>query len=135
MEVTIITGIKQLFKFGLIGLGNTLLTYAIYLLLLSPTNATVAMAVGYGITSLLSLTLNNHWVFKTHAHFKSVVVKYYATYFSTWLLSTIIANVLSNMPAVNDHLIPIFSLIITVPTNFLLSKFWVFKQKAMKEAQ
>ncbi|MCT3399038.1 GtrA family protein [Lentilactobacillus hilgardii] len=117
------------------GFANTFLTYAIYLLLLSPTNATIAMAIGYGGTSLISLTLNNHWVFKTHAHFKSVVIKYYATYLSTWLLSTAIADILSHFTGVIDHLIPIFSLMITVPTNFLLSKFWVFKNSSMKEAQ
>ncbi|WP_081759837.1 GtrA family protein [Lentilactobacillus farraginis] len=117
------------------GFGNTLLTYIVYLLLLAPTGATIAMAVGYGATSLLSLTLNNHWVFKAHAQFKSVVVKYYVTYLSTWALSTLLAGVLSHLSMVNDHLIPIFSLIITVPTNFLLSKFWVFKNTSMKEAQ
>ncbi|GAF35808.1 GtrA family protein [Lentilactobacillus farraginis] len=104
-------------------------------MLLAPTGATIAMAVGYGATSLLSLTLNNHWVFKAHAQFKSVVVKYYVTYLSTWALSTLLAGVLSHLSMVNDHLIPIFSLIITVPTNFLLSKFWVFKNTSMKEAQ
>ncbi|MFD1124938.1 GtrA family protein [Lentilactobacillus raoultii] len=106
----------------------------IYLLLLSPTNATIAMAIGYGITSLLSLTLNNHWVFKTHAQFKAVVFKYYTTYLSTWLLSTAIADVLSRFTEVNQQLIPIFSLLVTVPTNFLLSKFWVFKNSTSKEA-
>ena len=122
-------------KFGLIGAGNTGLTYVIYLILLHATSPTIAMAIGYGATSLLSLSLNNHWVFKAHANFKSVVVKYYTTYASTWLLSTVITDVLSTYTGINAYFIPIFSLAVTVPTNFLLSKFWVFKHSDPKEAQ
>ncbi|MDN6596702.1 MAG: hypothetical protein L0K76_04010, partial [Lentilactobacillus parabuchneri] len=71
--VTHIKFTKQLFKFGIIGLLNTILTYVIYLVLLNPTNATFAMGVGYGVTSLLGLTLNNHCFFHTGWSLKSVV--------------------------------------------------------------
>lgn len=133
--VTHIKFTKQLFKFGIIGLLNTILTYAIYLVLLNPTNATFAMGVGYGVTSLLGLTLNNHWVFQTGSSLKSVVWKYYATYLFTWVISVLFAHFASNWSLMNPHLIPLVSLIITVPTNFLLSKFWVFNQRHIKEVR
>ncbi|MBU9789720.1 GtrA family protein [Lentilactobacillus sp. G22-6] len=126
---------KQFIKFGLTGLLNTVLTYVIYLLLLQPTNATFAMGVGYGITSLIGLSLNNKWVFKTHGNLKLVVIKYYATYLFTWLISIGIAHIASSSAIINSQLIPLVSLMITVPTNFLLSKFWVFNnKKQLREA-
>ncbi|MDV3518628.1 GtrA family protein [Lentilactobacillus otakiensis] len=114
---------------------NTLLTYVIYLLLLHPTNATIAMAIGYGITSLLGLSLNNRWVFQTGTSAKSIAWKYYATYIFTWLISVLFAHFASGWPLIDSRLIPIISLIITVPTNFLLSKFWVFNKHNLREVR
>ncbi|WP_404819269.1 GtrA family protein [Lentilactobacillus sunkii] len=114
---------------------NTVLTYVIYLALLGPTNATVAMAIGYGITSLLGLTLSNRWVFQTGTSVKSVIWKYYATYVFTWLISVLFAHFASGWPLIDSRLIPIISLMITVPTNFLLSKFWVFHKTTLKEVR
>ncbi|GHP14981.1 membrane protein [Lentilactobacillus fungorum] len=131
-----IKSVQQFIKFSTIGLLNTILTYLIYLILLTPTNPTIAMGVGYGITSLLGLALNNRWVFATHANLKSVVVKYYSTYLFTWLLSVGFAHVADNWFSMNAQLIPLGSLLITVPTNFFLSKFWVFPhQKPLKEVR
>lgn len=130
-----ITSTKQLLKFGITGFINTVLTYVIYLALLAPTNATIAMAIGYGITSLLGLTLSNRWVFQTGTSFKTVVWKYYATYVFTWLISVLFAHFASAWPIIDSRLIPIISLMITVPTNFLLSKFWVFHNTTLKEVR
>ncbi|MCP9368310.1 polysaccharide synthesis protein GtrA [Lentilactobacillus kefiri] len=129
------TSTKQLFKFGITGFINTVLTYVIYMLLLHATNATIAMAIGYGITSLLGLTMSNRWVFQTGNSVKSVVWKYYATYLFTWLISVLFAHFASGFPIIDSRLIPIISLLITVPTNFLLSKFWVFHKTNLKEVR
>ncbi|MDH5108077.1 GtrA family protein [Lentilactobacillus kefiri] len=117
------------------GFINTVLTYVIYMLLLHATNATIAMAIGYGITSLLGLTMSNRWVFQTGNSVKSVVWKYYATYLFTWLISVLFAHFASGFPIIDSRLIPIISLLITVPTNFLLSKFWVFHKTNLKEVR
>ncbi|MFT8400262.1 MAG: GtrA family protein [Lentilactobacillus diolivorans] len=103
--------------------------------MIKATNATFAMAIGYGVTSLIGLTLNNRWVFNAHAQFKSVVMKYYVTYLFTWIISVGFANAASSWSQMNTTLIPLFSLILTVPTNFLLSKFWVFHRQKLKEVR
>lgn len=128
--------IQQFIKFGMTGGLNTILTYIIYLLLVQLTNATVAMAIGYGLTSLIGLSLNNHWVFKAHQAVKTVAWKYYATYGFTWLISVFFAHVASTTWHAPNWLIPIGSLMLTIPLNFLLSKFWVFGQhQHLKEAR
>ncbi|KRL52836.1 GtrA family protein [Lentilactobacillus parakefiri DSM 10551] len=103
--------------------------------MLHPTNATIAMGVGYGITSLLGLALNNRWVFQTGDSVRTVAWKYYTTYVFTWLISVIFAHLASDWSFLDSRLIPIISLMITVPTNFLLSKFWVFNKHNLKEVR
>ena len=128
--------LQQLVKFGMTGGLNTILTYIIYQLLAPSTNATFAMAVGYGLTSVLGLTLSNHWVFKAHQAVKSVAWKYYATYGFTWLVSVGFAHIASTTWQLPNWFIPIGSLMLTIPLNFVLSKFWVFSQhQHLKEAK
>ncbi|WP_225362837.1 GtrA family protein [Apilactobacillus micheneri] len=125
--------IKQLFKFGIIGLINTILTYLIYTLLWHITNPTIAMAIGYGITSVIGLTINKQWVFKSNNNLSKIAVKYYTTYLLTWLLSVTITYLISTQSTINEQIIPLIALIITIPTNFCLSKYWVFSNHQNKE--
>lgn len=125
--------IKQLFKFGIIGLINTILTYLIYTFLWHITNPTIAMAIGYGITSVIGLTINKQWVFKSSNNLSNIAVKYYATYLLTWLLSVTITHLISTQSTINGQIIPLIALIITIPTNFCLSKYWVFSNHNKEE--
>ncbi|TPR18087.1 GtrA family protein [Apilactobacillus timberlakei] len=125
--------IKQLFKFGIIGLINTILTYLIYTLLWHITNPPVAMAIGYGITSVIGLTINKQWVFKSNNNLRKIAIKYYTTYPLTWLLSIVITYLISTQSTINGQIIPLIALIITIPTNFCLSKYWTFSNHHNKE--
>ena len=60
--------LKQFIGFGLVGGINTILTYLLYLTLYQLINPTAAMGVGYGLTSVLGLFLNDTWVFKVKDH-------------------------------------------------------------------
>lgn len=51
--------LKQFIGFGLVGGVNTILTYLIYLTLYQLINPTAAMGVGYGLTSIFGLFLND----------------------------------------------------------------------------
>ncbi|GBG93736.1 membrane protein [Ligilactobacillus salitolerans] len=119
--------LKQFIKFCCIGGINTLLTYLIYLLLYHSLGNTVTMGIGYGLTSLIGLLLNNRWVFRPNAAVLPMVIKFYSTYGITWLLSVVFTFAATNWWNITAELIPILSLFLTTPTNFLLSKFWVFK--------
>ncbi|TMT01686.1 GtrA family protein [Apilactobacillus kunkeei] len=125
--------LRQFFKFGIVGLINTILTYLIYSMLYKATSPTFAMAIGYGITSIIGLTINQKWVFKAN-HDWMIVVKYYLTYFLTWTLSILVTEVASNYFHVIASIIPLITLLVTTPTNFLLSKYWVFRKNELKEA-
>lgn len=119
--------IKQFFKFGIVGFINTVLTYLIYICLWRITSPTFAMAIGYGTTTLIGLTINKKWVFKTSGNVTSTAIKYYSTYVFTWCLTVLLTYILSVYTSINEQIVPALTLIVTVPVNFILSKIWVFK--------
>ncbi|WP_179394180.1 GtrA family protein [Lacticaseibacillus absianus] len=122
--------LKQFIQFGLVGGLNTLLTYLLYLALYRPLTPTLAMAIGYGATSLLGLALN-HRVFKATATTPAIVGRYYSTYAFTWLLSVGLTTLWTTGFAGATPLAPAFSLMVTIPVNFLLSKYWIFNEKGV----
>ncbi|MBO3090462.1 GtrA family protein [Schleiferilactobacillus harbinensis] len=125
--------ITQFIQFGAVGALNTVLTYIIYLILYQHISPTLAMAVGYGLTSLLGLALNKQWVFKQSGGEMSwMTFKYYATYGTTFLLSLILTSTWVDVLHFPAAWAPLFSLAVTVPVNFLLSKYWVFAQKGVR---
>lgn len=125
--------ITQFIQFGAVGALNTVLTYIIYLILYQHISPTLAMAVGYGLTSLLGLVLNKQWVFKQSGGEMSwMTFKYYATYGTTFLLSLILTSTWVDVLHFPAAWAPLFSLAVTVPVNFLLSKYWVFTQKGVR---
>ncbi|BAN73666.1 MULTISPECIES: GtrA family protein [Lacticaseibacillus] len=125
--------LKQFISFSLVGGINTILTYLIYLILYQLINPTAAMGVGYGLTSILGLFLNDTWVFKVkdHRQLKSVAPRYYFSYGLTFILSLVLTSFWNDALGLPKPLAPMFSLMVTVPTNFLLSKFWVFREKGV----
>lgn len=91
------------------------------------------MGVGYGLTSIFGLFLNDTWVFKAkdRRQLKTVAPRYYLSYGLTFILSLVLTSFWNDFLRLPKPLAPMFALMITVPTNFLLSKFWVFREKGV----
>ncbi|MCK8620284.1 hypothetical protein LNP09_04835 [Apilactobacillus kunkeei] len=49
-------------------------------------------------------------------------------------MSILVTEVASNYFHVIESVIPLITLLVTTPTNFLLSKYWVFRKTELKEA-
>lgn len=118
---------QQFIKFGLVGGVNTLLTYIIYLMMCQFFSPTISIAVGYGITTIIGLIINKLWVFNNDSRFYTVIWKYYLVYISSWFLTIVITSVLTRYTNTNHVLIPLLTLSISIPFNFIFSKIWVFK--------
>lgn len=123
---------QQLIQFGLVGGLNTLLTYLLYLILWRGVGATAAMGIGYATTSVLGLVLNRSWVFHSQQHWQKTTWRYYATYLASFFLSMGLVHLWTQIWALPATSAPIFSLVLTVPFNFILSKFWIFRQSEVK---
>ena len=122
--------IKQFTKFGLVGVSNNVIYLAIYytFLFIDPTLYIVGNTVGFIVSVLNSYYWNNKYVFQKsdQGHLKTLS-KTFMAYGSTFVLGTILLFVMVDMLGVSKYLAPIINLIITIPLNFLINRFWAFK--------
>ena len=134
----------QFIKFGLVGLTNTLLSYGIYLLvlfLMKPLGVSWDIYVGsvlaFVLSVLWSFCLNNRLVFKAEKGSRSVWKSLLKTYVSYGFTGIILANVLLyvwvSRLGVPKTIAPAINLLITVPLNFILNKFWAFRTKKQEK--
>lgn len=120
---------KQFIKFGLVGVSNTLLSLAIYyILVLINVNYILANIIAFIISVLNAYYWNNKYVFKDSAQTKyKKLIKVYLSYGITFLLSTFLLYIMVDCISISKYIAPIINLIITIPLNFLLNKLWAFK--------
>ena len=131
--------LKQFIKFGIVGLSNTAislgLTYGLIFLahklnLAINENGLVFLAslVGFVVSVLNSYYWNNKYVFKkTSSGNLWPLLKSYICYGSTWLLSYALTFIFVNLMHIPVVFVPILSMVITIPLNFIMNKFWAFK--------
>ena len=126
--------IIQFIKFGIVGAINTILSYAItnagyYCLHL---HEQICNIIAFTITVFISFVLNSKYVFgKEKEQKKSVktLIKVYISYAITGLFLTALLLYIEEQQMGIDHYIATFvNLVITVPLNFVLNKFWVYKK-------
>jgi putative flippase GtrA len=122
----------QFIKFGIIGFLNTIIGYIIYSLFVYfgfhyLVGSIVAFVVGVGC----AFFLNNKIVFKKngeHRNIVTAVIRYFILYGITGIImQNILLYIFIDGLALSKFIAPVFCLFFTVPSNFLLSKFWVFK--------
>lgn len=135
--------VVQFFKFGLVGASNTVIGYLIYaaslkvlrLLNLWPSiDIYISQFIMFVLSVAWSFYWNNRFVFKkeekTERNIGKALIKTYISYaFTSLILSELLLMVWVEILGINDYVAPILSLIITVPLNFVIQKFWAFKDK------
>lgn len=121
--------IKQFIKFGLVGVSNTLISLGTYYLLyFFEVNYLIANTVGFIVSVLNSYYWNNKYVFKkTQEGYLKPLIKTFLSYGSTFLLSTVLLFVMVQYFGISEIIAPIITLVITIPLNFFMNKFWAFK--------
>ena len=135
--------LAQFIKFGLIGVTNTLLSYGIYMLviwLLTPYNISfdyiIGSVLGFIISVLWSFYWNNKLVFNKDSEKRSLLkslLKTYLSYASTGIvLANILLYVFVDLMGISKAIAPFIGLLITVPLNFVLNKYWAFRKEKKK---
>lgn len=149
----------QFIKFGIVGAINTISSYLIYnfCYYVLKTGPHIANIFGFIITVFVAYLLQSRFVFKSGEGEKrvwwKVLIKTYISYsftglFLTELLLLLWLNVinlgqylegvcerLSGIGITIDQydlaasLAPLMNLVITVPLNFIINKFWAYRQK------
>ena len=121
----------QFIKFGFVGVSNTALSYGVYCLLtFLGVPYMLSNVVGYFVGMVNSFFWNNCFVFKSSAsrNLLSAFIKMVIVYSSTGILfSNVLLFFLVDKLGLSKYIAPIFVLLVTIPLNFFLNKFWSFK--------
>ena len=131
----------QFVKFGIVGVSNTVISYVLYaatLLILQKadlfpkTDYLWAQIVAFILSVLWSFYWNNKMVFVTSEESERVwwkaLIKTYISYSLTGLfLNSILLILWVKICGMSEFVAPILNLLISVPLNFLINKFWAFK--------
>lgn len=134
-------GFLQFVKFGIVGLSNTVISYVVYLVtllllqknnLLPRTDYLAAQVVGFILSVLWSFYWNRKYVFEADAKevpWLLALPKTYISYAFTGLfLNSVLSILWVQVLGISKLLAPIVNLLISVPLNFVLNKFWAFKK-------
>ena len=130
LKKRIIRKYDNFIKFAIVGFGNlsvSLITY--YIFVYFSVNYQIANIGGFITGSLNGYIWNKIWVFRSSKKNGSSIIKFYLTYLSTWFLSAILLYIWIEVFKISDIVAPVINVFITTPINYLLNKYWVFKNK------
>ena len=137
----------QFVKFALVGVTNTLMATGINwgtLWILDEIGGFegidkyIGNTVAFILSVLWSYMLNSKLVFKEDESGEKRVwwktlLKTYAAYAATGLgLSNLVSYVCVDILGISKYIAPLINLVLSVPINYILNKFWAFKQKDKK---
>ena len=135
-----VQGVIQFIKFGIIGLSNTIISYVIYIIVMWMLNSTdtipqidylVAQFISFMLSVLWSFYWNHRFVFKHGNKKRNVLCALLKTYISYAFTGLLLNSILSIVWVEILHwpkiIAPIINLLVSVPLNFVMNKFWAFK--------
>lgn len=131
--------IIQFVKFGIVGLSNTVLSYILNVLVLLVLQSfevkwdfVVGNMVAFVLSVLWSFYWNNRLVFKEETCEKrsvwKVLMKTYIAYgFTGIILNNLLSLLWISVFGISKYIAPLLNLILSVPLNFIINKFWAFR--------
>lgn len=134
----------QFLKFGLVGISNTVIAYLTYVLSLLLFNAlAIFSSIDYLLAQTISFIISVGWAFhwnntkvfvlkngEKRSTLKSLL-KTYATYSFTGLfLNAVLLLLWIEIFNISVFIAPIINLVITIPLNYIINKYWSFKAES-----
>jgi len=126
------TTIFQFVKFGIVGVSNTAISLIVYYIIywINPEWYMIGNIAGWVISVSNAFFWNNRYVFKSQSEGMRQLLKRigktYLSYGATFLMSTAFLYVEVDILHWSAVICPIINLVLTIPLNFLLNKFWTF---------
>lgn len=122
----------QFVRFALVGLSNSIISYTVYLICLKlGMHYQLANFLGFTVSVFNAFYWSNKYVFTEDKENRSLVKTFIKTYISYAGTGLILAAGLLILWVKILHLPefigPVLNLLITVPLNFLINKFWAYK--------
>ena len=126
-------------KFSFVGVINTIVSYILintfhYALKI---DVILSNIFTFLLSVLLSYILNSIFVFKQKDHsiktiLKSIIKAYLSYAFTGIILTSILLEIECNKIGIPLYIASLMNLIITVPLNFLMNRYWTFRNKINK---
>lgn len=131
----------QFVKFGVVGVSNTVISYVLYVVsllafqkagILPKSDYLIAQVIAFVLSVLWSFYWNNKMVFtlesgKERSVWKSLLKTYVSYSFTGLFLNSILLVLWVQVFHISEFIAPIINLLVSVPLNFMINKFWAFK--------
>lgn len=127
-------GLIQFVKFGIVGVSNTLISLGVYWLCF------YLLHMHYQLSNLISFVVSvtnayywnsryvfNHGVKRNAKEHICAYGKAFVSYGATFLLSAAMLYLWVEKLHISEGVAPMINLLVTIPLNFILNKFWAFK--------
>jgi Predicted membrane protein len=108
-------------RFVMAGGINTILSYAIYLLLLTIASYVTAYSISFVVGIVSGYTLNTFLVFKQPWALKKLF-QYPLVYLAQYLVGILLLSILVVYLSINEKLAPLIIVVLLLPLTFILSR-------------
>ena len=137
----VFNNVMQFIKFGLIGVSNTIISYVLYAgSLLIFYEFELFKGIDYYISQVIAFVLSVAWSFywnnklvfqledgENRSLWKSLLKTYVSYSFTGLFLNSILLALWIEVFHISEFVAPIINLLVSVPINFIINKFWAFK--------
>ena len=136
-----VSGFMQFVKFGIVGVSNTVISYVLYMVtlfvlkkagMLPHADYLAAQGVAFVLSVLWSFYWNQKTVFvlkegQQRSMWKALLKTYVSYSFTGLFLCTALLVLWVQVLHISEFVAPLINLVVSVPVNFLINKFWAFK--------
>lgn len=137
--------LMQFLKFGIVGVSNTLISYVLYsgsllifrrLKIFPQSDYLIAQVIQFVLSVLWSFYWNNKKVFvlqegERRSMWQALLKTYISYSFTGLFLNSALLVLWIRVLGISEFIAPIINLLVSVPLNFIINKFWAF-EKATK---
>lgn len=118
----------QFIKFGAVGISNTLLSIAVYYFFLYlGWHYQLSNAISWIVGVLNSFYWNSRYVFSFNGTWYKALIKSYFIYGVSFLVVMALLYLLIEVWFISKFIAQPLTLLVSVPLNFFLHKFWAYK--------
>jgi len=119
----------SMLRWGTVGILTTALDYLLFVNLYGPINSVfIANLISASIATSINYFTHHRWTFKTNQNHSKSGAKYLLNLIFWWLVSTSVIKVLVELD-IDPKVAKLAPLVLTVPINYFVLNFIVFKRK------
>lgn len=124
--------VVQFLKFGIVGVANTLLTFAVYTLLLKVFGVwyLAASAIGFVVGTINSFLLNRRWTFRGHVADALTPVRWTVVQCCGLAVNEGLLYVFVHQAQVDKLLAQAFATAVVTVSTFFANRAWTFRMHA-----